>query len=232
MMMIDKDSPIIDNEYYYHITTPNRWGKIKQDGGLVGSRYSNRSSFNTMSKDGDLYMTHISEREIWNGISHMMIFENKFDILGRHNKPFVVLKIKNESFESRGLIVERDDNSFRELLGFFCNKVKMGKERIPLDEITYIGNYVTDGDEYDSEVRWSITYLYQKQFNLTLQIQDVVINSFPLGKVKYEDRYKITMNNLFPSRRSKKKFLHNVDKTKTFDKTGFFNGGKGRSNWC
>jgi len=191
---------------YYHITTADRYEMIKRFGNIVGSNSNNRSTLGDMSYDGYLYMLNSDNKEIWNGISNTMIFEDsRFDIFGRHSKPFIALAIDEESFISRGLEVIHDSNTDtnENTLTPYCVSVKLGEHKIPIEEIKYIGTYNTNSDIWESKTRFDLTKLHNPDVNM----EDIVINTYPLGRVEYKDRKKYTTNKVFFSKQLRVKFI-------------------------
>lgn len=200
--MIDKEN-IID--MYYHITTAERYEKIKKFG-IVGSNPNNRGALGNMSLDGHLYMLNTNSTEIWNGISNTMIFEDsKFNVFGRHNKPFIALGIPKDSFTSRGLDVTHDSNTEKNegSLTPYCVTVKLDDIKIPIEEIKHIGTYRTDSDLWESKTRWNIA----KANNPDKDIEELTMYLYPLGRVEYKDREKYTTNKVFNTKQKKLKFI-------------------------
>lgn len=195
---INNPKPLNPNEdYLYHITTINRLEKIVSYGGLIGNR---GNTINDMSKKGYLYMVNSDNKRVWNGISYMMLFEEEIDVFGRHGEPYEVLGIPISFFNDNGLVLEEDICS--EYLELYHKKVNLGDKVIPLNEVHYIGQFITDGKDYDYDFVWKLGEIHQGK------PKEELFWWCPYGgKRNYENRKETSLVNLFPTLKSKKQFI-------------------------
>ena len=137
-------------------------------------------------------MLSLESELLFNAVSSSMIMESKSDTAthhGRNKKPYVVLRIKKESFLSRNLRIKHDESSKGEIIGSWCVNVEMGQKKIPTNEIELFGMFETDTIAWHTEDKWNTTHILLQATDADYKIEDITIEDGNFS-CTYADRYK------------------------------------------
>ena len=133
-------------DYLYHITTTTNLKGIVEYGGVVGNM-GKKFNPTPIAELGYLYTVNTDEKRVWNAISYKQILREKSDCFGgRDGKTYQVIAVPVSYFDENGLVVEDDMKG--EVVAPFHRKVDLMGKVIPLDQIHYMGQFITDGNDY------------------------------------------------------------------------------------
>lgn len=136
-------------DYLYHITTTTNLKGIVEYGGVVGHKGKkfNPTAIPELAELGYLYTVNTDEKRVWNAVSYMQIIREKSDCFGgRDGKNYHVVAVPVSYFDENGLLIEDDVKG--EIVAPFHRKVDLMGKVIPLDQIHYMGQFITDGNDY------------------------------------------------------------------------------------
>lgn len=136
-------------DYLYHITTTTNLKGIVEHSGVVGNmgKKFNPTAIPELAELGYLYTVNTDEKRVWNAVSYMQIIREKSDCFGgRDGKNYQVIAVPVSYFDENGLLIEDDVKG--EVVAPYHRKVDLMGKVIPLDKIYYMGQFITDGNDY------------------------------------------------------------------------------------
>ena len=135
-----------NTNYLYHITTTTNLKGIVEYGGVVGNM-GKKFNPTTIAELGYLYTVNTDEKRVWNAISYMQIIREESDCFGgRDGKTYQVIAVPVSYFDENGLLIE--DENTDDLVSPYHRKIDFMGKVIPLDQIYYMGQFITDGNDY------------------------------------------------------------------------------------
>ena len=193
-------------DMWFHLTTPLRYEKIKEEGlkGGVDGKLEEDKGF--------LYMVDTDCKKVWNGISvyHIGQKEDMKDsngkklnmvdgvrgMMDRDKKPYIVLGIPKKVFEILGCPLSEDMTE--DLTNYNQNhrKVQLGNTVIPSSVFKVVYEGVSDMWKYETKDRWEFSQkFYKRKFGKWVPKFRLEVGDLLLGVIKYSERKKKNTNN-------------------------------------
>jgi len=195
-------------DMWFHLTTPLRYEKIKEEGlkGGVDGKHKDDKGF--------LYMVDIDCKKVWNGISvfHIGQKEDMKDSNGRKQnmvdgvrglfdrdkKPYIVLGIPKKVFEVLGCPLSEDMTL--DLTNYNQNhrRVQLGNTVIPSSVFKVVYEGVSDMWKYETKDRWEFSQkFYKRKLGKWVPKFRLTIEDGLLGVIKYSERKKKNTKEFF-----------------------------------
>ena len=194
--MKEKDT----SEMLYHLTTPNKWKKIQEQGLKGGGK--NRKEY----KDkGWLFLVDTDEMRVWNGISSNSLvrkqqivnpnwlnrYGNPVTMFDRQKHPYIVIGIPKVYFEVNGFDLKGDTS--KDLSNYKGNhvSVKLDEHIIHPSFLTKVYQGITDQDTYEKVDRWEMSQeMLSIQHGKPVDIESICITDPVFGRIEYSERNK------------------------------------------